>query len=152
MKAATIRPARPDEAEVLTALAIRSKAHWGYDDTFMAACVDELTMTPGRVRTANLLVAEVEGALKGMAGLERDGDGWEVCMMFIDPAAIGTGLGKLLFLALMDQARDMGIDALNIDADPNAESFYLRMGAVTVGRVASGSIPGRMIPQLLLRL
>jgi hypothetical protein len=32
----SIRPARPDEAEALTALFYRSKAHWGYDDDFMA--------------------------------------------------------------------------------------------------------------------
>ena len=33
----TIRRARPDEADALTALATRAKAHWGYDAEFMAA-------------------------------------------------------------------------------------------------------------------
>ena len=42
---AHIRLARRDDLAALTALAIRSKAHWGYDDAFMTACVDELTVT-----------------------------------------------------------------------------------------------------------
>jgi hypothetical protein len=33
-----IRPARPDEATDLSALAMRSKAYWGYDDDFLRAC------------------------------------------------------------------------------------------------------------------
>jgi hypothetical protein len=37
-----IRPAQADEVEALTALALRSKAHWGYDDAFMEACRAEL--------------------------------------------------------------------------------------------------------------
>jgi len=35
-----------------------------------------------------------------------------------------------------------------IDADPNAEGFYLKMGAERVGESPSGSIPGRMLPLL----
>lgn len=31
-----IRRAKREEASALTALTLRSKAHWGYDDSFMA--------------------------------------------------------------------------------------------------------------------
>lgn len=41
-----LRAARADEVDGLTALAFRSKAFWGYDDTFMAACRDELRVDP----------------------------------------------------------------------------------------------------------
>ena len=34
-----------DEADCLTALCMRSKAHWGYDAAFMHACREELRMT-----------------------------------------------------------------------------------------------------------
>ena len=33
-----IRAAAPGEGPALTALALRSKAHWGYDEGFLAAC------------------------------------------------------------------------------------------------------------------
>ncbi len=34
----TIRAARPGEADALSALCLRSKAHWGYDDDFLERC------------------------------------------------------------------------------------------------------------------
>ena len=46
---ARIRLARPDEADHLTALATRSKAYWGYDASFMEACVPALTISPERL-------------------------------------------------------------------------------------------------------
>ncbi|MGI5472915.1 hypothetical protein [Streptomyces sp. CA-132043] len=39
-----IRPAFATEAETLSDLALRSKAHWGYDTAFLGACRDELTV------------------------------------------------------------------------------------------------------------
>ena len=33
-----LRPARPEEGAELIELCLRSKAVWGYDDAFMAAC------------------------------------------------------------------------------------------------------------------
>ena len=44
--ATRIRPAQPADAAVLTRLALTSKAVWGYDASFMAACRAELTITP----------------------------------------------------------------------------------------------------------
>jgi hypothetical protein len=39
-----IRPARAGEADALTALALRSKAHWGYDAAFMEVVRPILTI------------------------------------------------------------------------------------------------------------
>jgi hypothetical protein len=44
-------------------------------------------------------------------------------------------------------ARDSGFEALLIEADPQAESFYLRMGAVRIGDTVS-SATGRTLPLL----
>ena len=48
----------------------------------------------------------------------------------------------------MVTARGGGFTAFTVDADPGAEGFYRRMGAVRVGTSASGSIPGRRLPRL----
>ncbi|MDQ6933121.1 MAG: hypothetical protein M3160_08075 [Candidatus Eremiobacteraeota bacterium] len=37
-----IRRAKPEEAEVLTQLAVRSKRSWGYDDAFMSAIANDM--------------------------------------------------------------------------------------------------------------
>jgi hypothetical protein len=41
---------------------------------------------------------------------------------------------------------------LQIEADPDAVRFYQRMGARLAGSAASGSIPGRTLPRLILDL
>lgn len=142
-----IRAAQSGEEAVLTDLAMRSKAHWGYDDAFMAACRDELTMRAEDIPRID--VAEgADGVVIGMVRLERDPD--RVEDMFVDPAAIGTGVGQALFRHVVRRSAAEGITTLHIDADPNALGFYERMGAARVGESPSGSIPGRRLPALEL--
>ena len=57
-EAITVRPARADEAGTLTELAMRAKASWGYDAAFMAACREELTLTPQKMAAWQVWVAE----------------------------------------------------------------------------------------------
>lgn len=140
-----IRPARVDELGALTELAMRSKAHWGYDDAFMAACRDELTMRESFVDRID--VAELDdGTVVGMVRLEDQ----TLEDLFVEPAAIGTGVGQALIRHVVRRAAAEGMRRLHIDADPNAEGFYLAVGAVRVGETPSQSIPGRTLPQLEL--
>lgn len=145
-----IRPARPGEAAALSALALRSKAHWGYDAAFLEACRDELTLRDDELAARRTLVAELDGAVAGFGTLEGDPPYGELGMLFVEPSTIGRGLGGALLAALVAQARSRGFTRLAIDADPHAEAFYLARGAVRVGAVASGSVPGRVLPQLEL--
>lgn len=73
-------------------------------------------------------------------------------MMFVEPDAIGRGVGRTLFEHTVAQARRLGFTALTIDADPNAEPFYVAMGALRIGATPSGSIPGRELPLLRIEL
>jgi hypothetical protein len=63
----TLRTPRPDEATILTELCLRSKAVWGYDEAFMLACRNELTLAPLAMQSSHLKVAEIDGDLVGMA-------------------------------------------------------------------------------------
>ena len=137
-----LRPARPGEEALLTDLAMRSKAHWGYDDAFLEACRDELTIRPEQIERID--VADLDGAVIGMVRLEPGA----IEDLFVDPEAIGTGVGRVLFRHAVRRAAAEGMDKLRIDADPNAEGFYAAMGAVRVGESPSGSIPGRVLPML----
>ncbi|HEX4904830.1 MAG TPA: bifunctional GNAT family N-acetyltransferase/class I SAM-dependent methyltransferase [Acidimicrobiales bacterium] len=139
-----IRPARPGEEAALTELAMRSKAHWGYDDAFMAACRDELTIRPEHLPRID--VADLDGRIVGMVRLEHEA----IEDLFVEPDAIGTGVGGELFRHAVRRAATEGMSRLLIDADPNAEGFYAAMGAVKVGESPSGSIAGRVLPQLEL--
>ena len=41
-----VRPAVPAEAGEISAMALRSKGHWGYDAAFLEACRADLTIDP----------------------------------------------------------------------------------------------------------
>ena len=137
-----IRKAEPGEGENLSALCVRSKAHWGYDARFMRLSQASLTISDADIASARVLVAE-QGMVFGVARVEPDG---ELGLMFVDPAAIGRGAGRLLFGAAADLARRLGARVMPILADPNAAPFYERMGARLVAHAPSDAIPGRTLP------
>jgi GNAT superfamily N-acetyltransferase len=143
----TIREARPDEATMLSALAMRSKAHWGYDAEFLEACRADLTLTPEQIADSASLVCE--GA-NGVLGFSRvvlmDERTAELDALFVDPPAIGTGAGKLLWEHSVAAARALGVNDLVLQSDPHAEGFYLSRGARRIGEAASALIPGRSLP------
>ncbi|MFE5089253.1 GNAT family N-acetyltransferase [Streptomyces sp. NPDC056638] len=143
-----VRPARRSEAGALTELALASKAHWGYDEAFLAACRDELTMHPADIDRRRTTVAEEDGRVLGFTTLDGAPPEGALGMMFVAPDAIGRGIGRLLFEHTVTEARRLGFARLTIDADPNAEPFYLAMGAVRIGATPSGSILGRELPLL----
>jgi GNAT superfamily N-acetyltransferase len=143
----SLRPARPTEAGLLTELVLRSKAHWGYDEAFMAACRDELTLTPDQLVPGRTLVAaDGDGTPLGFALLAGDAPVGELAMLFVEPSAIGQGIGGRLYRELLTLAREAGFTHLTIDADPQAADFYAAQGAVRTGETPSASIPGRVLP------
>lgn len=146
-EAITVREARADEAEALTELAMRAKASWGYDAAFMAACREELTITPAKMARWRVWVADAGDEIAGMVALSLDG-GAEVEDFFVEPAFQGRGVGAALMAELIAAARAAGATALEVDADPNAEAIYTRLGFTTIGRSPSGSIPGRFLPRM----
>jgi GNAT superfamily N-acetyltransferase len=146
-----VRTARPEEAQALSELAMRAKASWGYDAAFMAACRDELTLTPQKLAAWRVWVAETGGRLAGMIALS-EGDVAEVEDFFVEPVFQGRGVGRALMDVLICAARSARLETLEVDADPNAEHVYARLGFETVGRSPSGSIPGRWLPRMRLVL
>lgn len=153
MRAMKIRAARPDEADLLTDLCMRSKASWGYDDAFMAASREVLTLTPQRIAGGHVWVAEeAGGAILGVTAIVPDGADQELDLLFVDPTAHRGGVGRFLLLHAVEQARLAGAKELLIAADVNAAGFYERCGAVRIGEIPSDAIPGRMLPVLSITL
>ena len=148
----TIRPANAAEIENLTAICHRSKAHWGYDRDFMVKSREALTVKPERVAAGDVLVAELDGVAAGVAAIAPDEDGFEIELFFVDPPAMGHGVGARLFRALIRHAKNRGIASLSILSDPQAASFYEKMGARQVGTAPSDAIAGRTLPLLSITI
>jgi GNAT superfamily N-acetyltransferase len=142
-----IRDATAADLAPLSALARRSKAHWGYDDAFMAACADELTVTPDMLDNQTVRLFEDSGTRHGFYAVSVKNREAGVELFFVDPPAIGRGVGAALWHDLVLRAQ-AGVTGIRIESDPEAEGFYLRMGAVRTGLCPSGSIPGRQLPLL----
>jgi GNAT superfamily N-acetyltransferase len=148
-----IRKARADEADALTALAFASKAHWGYAPETLKLWVGQLGVTAADISGKQVCVGEIGGEAAGFCALARSGDAWELDQMWVAPAFMRRGVGKALIAHALDAAYRDGAAIVAVDADPNAEAFYLACGAVRCGEVPA-PIPGdplRVRPQLEFR-
>lgn len=150
-----IRPAQHHESAALTALMLRSKAHWGYDAAFMQQCEAPFAIPEELFARRYVQVVEDEaGTTLGVASLvalPEDGD-FDLLHMFVEPSAIGSGAGRVLFEAILRAAREAGARRLVILSDPHAAAFYEKMGAVRIGDAPSDAIPGRQLPLLIYKL
>ncbi|WP_051485352.1 GNAT family N-acetyltransferase [Nocardioides sp. J54] len=147
----TVRRARADDAGAVSALALRSKAHWGYPPEFLEQCRSELTYTPERCAAGSMWVAERDGEVVGFHLVAGDPPEGELEALFVAPEHIGTGLGGLLLRHALVVAAGLGFQRLVLEADPHAEPFYRRHGAVPEGHATSPST-GRQLPVLSFRL
>ncbi len=132
---------------MLGELALRSKAYWGYDESFLEACRSELTIRPDEVAARRIVVAELGGTAVGLYSLEGEPPEGELGLMFVDPAVIGQGVGRSLFEHMRGTAVALGFEVVRIEAEPGAAGFYEAMGARLVGSAPSGSIEGRVLPR-----
>ena len=144
----SIRRALPDEASLLSDLALRSKAHWGYTPEFLEACREELTLSPDYIAASPVFVLEEGKRPVGFYGLRERVDDVELVYLFVEPAAMNRGYGKLLWEHLVETAAGLSPKRISIESDPYAESFYKRMGARAVGFVSSSVQAGRKLPLL----
>jgi GNAT superfamily N-acetyltransferase len=147
-----LRAARPEEAAALSELALRSKAYWGYSAKFLDAARVQLTFTAASVAAMRMTVAEADGRVVGFYAVEGAPPEGELSHLWVDPPAIGTGVGRRLWEHAVDTAHAAGFTSLHLDADPNAEGFYLAMGARRIGASPSAVVPGRMLPALRVAL
>ena len=120
-----LRPARADEAPLLSELALRSKGWWGHSASFL------LALSLGQA--AKAVLVEVDGVVAGfhlLAPSSVGSDVGELDMLFVDPPFIGSGIGRILFEDARRSAAGRGWTRVQIEADPQARPFYERLGAV----------------------
>ena len=147
----TTRRAVPKDAAELSRLATRSKAYWGYSDTFIDSCREELAVSPEEIAADGVeyVVVEVSGKIAGFYALmQLSPVEFDLDALYVDPGRIGKGYGGLLLDHALFAVQARGGERLQIQSDPNAAEFYASAGARQIGTRESGSIPGRFLPLL----
>jgi GNAT superfamily N-acetyltransferase len=146
MSGATLRPAVGTDAARLSAIAQAAKAHWGYPAGWLELWRAELTFDAEALERSWTRVAEIDGVAVAVVALSDEPEP-EVSHLWVDPAVMGMGLGRILFEAAVAEVRRRGARRLRIVADPHAETFYEHLGALRVGSVPSRPA-GRSLPLL----
>ncbi|KJM86846.1 GCN5 family acetyltransferase [Enterobacter roggenkampii] len=132
----TLRKATPQEAETLWNIrnqAIRHGCTTSYDAEVIARWTPDLM--PERYRQMVIeypfyVVEDEKGDVAATGYLDLDTHSLEA--IFTLPAASGKGMATRIIEALKHEARSRGITRLTLDATPNAQSFYQKLGFVTL--------------------
>jgi GNAT superfamily N-acetyltransferase len=148
-----IRGALPSEHEALSRLALASKGHWGYSSDQLHLWRNELVFTADAIAARPTFVAEEPAGVPiGVVQINPTVEPWEVEALWVLPSAVGRGVGRALLRQALQVAREAGRKEVAVDADPNAEGFYLSFGARRIGEREApiDGQPRRVRPQLLL--
>ena len=155
MQSQPIRAALSQDSKQLTALALRSKAHWGYSQEFMVACHEELSQPCKKIMAPefHFFVSEVAGSVTGFYAVEQlSAREFELEALFVEPDWIGKGVGRLLMNHAKAEVLSQGGRSIYIQADPNSAGFYQAIGGALIGQKESASIPGRFLPSYVIEL
>lgn len=145
--------ANPSHASALTEIALTAKRHWDYPEAWIDSWRPLLTITPESIKANETwMVLDKENPI-GFYALTRRENKLELTHMWVLPQHTGQGIGRALFSHAIGRARKLNFSAIEIESDPNAEGFYLRMGAQRVGaRGSEVEQVKRELPILVFRL
>lgn len=121
---------------------MEAKARWGYPTEVLESWRQLLLVTAADIESKRVVVGAIGGAVVGFYSLTPAAGAWELDNLWVSPKFMHRGLGRELLAHALEHARREGASRVIVDADPNAESFYLQSGAVRYGEVPA-PIPGR---------
>ena len=129
----SIRKATPEEAGLLSTVTLAAKRHWNYPEKWIQIWLPLLTITPEYILENETWVAVEGKKCIGYYSLKQDDESLWLDNLWVLPEFMGQGIGKRLFHHALERSRLLGVTILKIEADPNAQNFYEKMGARKIG-------------------
>ncbi|UBH06596.1 ribosomal-protein-alanine acetyltransferase [Leucobacter sp. Psy1] len=123
----TLRPVGPADFDAIHAIEV---ATFGTDAWSAATLADELA-GPHR----SYVVLEVDGSVRGYAGLLAVGSQGDIQTIAVDASLRGTGQGRRLMDALIARAEQRGVRELFLEVradNPVAKRLYASLGFVPI--------------------
>jgi N-acetylglutamate synthase-like GNAT family acetyltransferase len=140
------------DIEILTMITKKSKAYWGFSDHVLKQWEHILTISKEYIETNKVFKLMLNDQIVGYYSyFAIDEKTIKLDNIFILPEYIGKGFGKILMNDFLDKIRQLEVNKITLDAEPNAENFYKVFGFVTIGQLES-SIKNRYLPIMELRV
>jgi GNAT superfamily N-acetyltransferase len=145
LKNKTIVVAVISDAKILTEVALKSKAFWGYSSELIESWRVDLTVTTKTIQTCQVYKYIVDDKVAGFYVLNYlKEDLVKLEMLFVLPLFIGKGIGKILLAHALNQAAISNAKTIELVADPNAIPFYKSQGFLEKEQIGS-AILGRFL-------
>ena len=148
----TIEKASIIDHEMLTEITKKSKAYWGYSEEQILKWNNNLTITQDYIKANDVFKLITNNIIVGYYSYFSEGEKSIILdNLFVLPDYIGKGFGKYLMTDFLNRMKDAKIEKIILDSEPNAESFYSKMGFVKIGEFES-SIKNRFMPIMEMKL
>ena len=140
------------DAKDLTELTIRSKSYWNYGKKQIEEWREELTITEKYIDENQIYKLVVDNILVGFYAYQAEGKiNIKLNYLFIEPEYIGKGYGKILMTDFLKRIENSEFKKVIVDADPNVEEFYNKLGFQVIGKLKS-TIKDRFLPIMELKI
>lgn len=129
----SIQPALPEQAEILTTITLAAKRHWNYPESWIQLWLPSLTITSAYILKHETWAAIIDKECAGYYSLKYENESLWLDNLWVLPEFMGQGIGKQLFQHALERSRAQGVYNIKIESDPNAQTFYEKMGARKTG-------------------
>lgn len=124
-----------EDAEDLSAVAVRSKRHWGYSKEAMELWNQNLTITEDFLNSHTVIKATLEDEIVGFFALEEIQPVTRIAQYWIDTPYMRKGYGTVMYNYLRDYLKKRDVERVTLVLDPNGMSFFERKGAKILERI-----------------
>ncbi|WP_205860228.1 GNAT family N-acetyltransferase [Polaribacter sp. 20A6] len=145
LKNNTIVVATISDAKILTEIALKSKAFWGYSNELIEGWRADLTVTSRTIQTCQVYKYMINDEVVGFYVLNTPNEELvKLEMLFVLPLFIGKGIGKELLAHALNKVIISNANKIELVADPNAIPFYKSQGFLVKEQIGS-AILGRFL-------
>ena len=140
----SLSKAEVQDLPIINVISMTAKAHWGYPQAWLDHWKPEMMLSAEYLGKNQVLKLVVEEEIVGFCALVKREQDYEIEHLWLLPSHMGKGYGKSLLQASIEQG--VAIPAkIMVVSDPNAESFYAKMGFQTTSEIESFP-KGRFLP------
>ena len=148
----TIEKANTIDHEILTEITKKSKAYWGYSEEQLVIWSNNLTITQDYIKRNDVFKLVNNNIIVGYYSyFPEEEKSMKLDNLFVLPEYIGKGFGKYLMTDFLNRMKEIKIEKITLDSEPNAEIFYSKMGFVKIGEFET-SIKNRFMPIMEMNL